>query len=190
MNFLIINAGCRHFGRGGTLSKTMTDTAVSVLEGLGHRTVVTEIENGWTIEEEVRKILAADVLVIQTPGWWMSTPWQLKKYEDEVFVQPGIASGDGRSRNDPTKRYGTGGQLHDKRYLISSTWNAPLEAFTDPDQFFEGRGIDGLFMPLHKTFEFIGMRRLPSFMVNDVFKHPTIPEDLERWKAHLTKLFG
>ena len=45
-------------------------------------------------------------------------------------------------------------------------------------------------MPLHKTFEFIGMRKLPSFMVNDVFKHPTIPEDLERWNAHLTKLFG
>ena len=106
------------------------------------------------------------------------------------IIDRGIASGDGRSRNDPTKRYGTGGQLHDKRYLISSTWNAPLEAFTDPDQFFEGRGIDGLFMPLHKTFEFIGMRKLPSFMVNDVFKHPTIPEDLERWKAHLTKLFG
>ena len=190
MQILIINAGCRNFGKGGTLSRTMVELAVETLQGLGHTTAVTELDAGWDIAEEVKKVLAADAVIIQTPGWWMSTPWQLKKYEDEVFVQPGIASGDGRSRNDPTKRYGTGGQLHDKRYLISSTWNAPLEAFTDPDQFFEGRGIDGLFMPLHKTFEFIGMRRLPSFMVNDVFKHPTIPEDLERWKAHLTKLFG
>ena len=80
--------------------------------------------------------------------------------------------------------------MTEKRYLISSTWNAPLEAFTEPDQFFEGRGIDGLFMPLHKTFEFIGMKKLPSFMANDVFKHPTIPADIERWKKHLKDLFG
>ena len=190
MNIFIINAGCRHFGRGGTLSKTFVDTARETLEGLGHTVVVTNLDDGWDIEAEVAKILAADVVIIQTPGWWMSSPWQLKKYEDEVFVQPGISAGDGRTRSDPSKRYGTGGQLTNKRYLISSTWNAPLEAFTDPDQFFEGRGIDGLFMPLHKTFEFIGMKKLPSFMTNDVFKNPTIPQDLERWKAHLTKLFS
>lgn len=190
MQILIINAGCRNFGKGGTLSRTMVELAVETLQGLGHTTAVTELDAGWDIAEEVKKVLAADAVIIQTPGWWMSTPWQLKKYEDEVFVQPELCGGDGRSRNDPTKRYGTGGKLTDKQYLISSTWNAPLEAFTDPDQFFEGRGIDGLFMPLHKTFEFLGLKKLPSFMVNDVFKHPTIPEDLERWKAHLKAVFS
>lgn len=190
MNFFIINAGCRHFGQGGTLSKTFVETARETLEGFGHEVVVTNLYDGWVIEDEVKKILAADVVIVQSPGWWMSPPWQFKKYEDEVFVQPGISAGDGRSRHDPTKRYGTGGQLKNKRYLLSSTWNAPLEAFTDQDQFFEGRGIDGVWMPVHKTFEFIGMQRLPSFMANDVFKNPTIPEDLERWKKHLTELFG
>ena len=190
MKFLIINAGCRHFGQGGTLSKAFVGAALETLAGLGHETVVTNLDDGWDIQAEVAKILAADVLIIQTPGWWMSTPWQLKKYEDEVFIQPGISAGDGRTRSDPSKRYGTGGKLTEKRYLISSTWNAPLEAFTEPDQFFEGRGIDGLFMPLHKTFEFIGMKKLPSFMANDVFKHPTIPADIERWKKHLKDLFG
>ncbi len=190
MNFFIINAGCRHFGQGGTLSKTFVETARETLEGFGHEVVVTNLDDGWVIEDEVKKILAADVVIVQSPGWWMSPPWQFKKYEDEVFVQPGISAGDGRSRHDPTKRYGTGGQLKNKRYLLSSTWNAPLEAFTDQDQFFEGRGIDGVWMPVHKTFEFIGMQRLPSFMANDVFKNPTIPEDLERWKKHLTELFG
>ena len=103
-------------------------------EGFGHEVVVTNLDDGWVIEDEVKKILAADVVIVQSPGWWMSPPWQFKKYEDEVFVQPGISAGDGRSRHDPMKRYGTGGQLKNKRYLLSSTWNAPLEAFTDQEK--------------------------------------------------------
>ena len=165
MQFLIVNAGCTHFGHGGTLSAAMVDKARETLEKLGHTVEETRLENGWDNAEEAQKILRADVVIIQTPGWWMSTPWQLKKY-------------------------GSGGKLTSKRYLLSSTWNAPLEAFTDPNQFFEGKGIDGLFMPLHKTFEFLGMKPCESFMVNDVFKHPTIEADMKRWEAHLTKLFG
>lgn len=37
---------------------------------------------------------------------------------------------------------------------------------------------------------FIGMQKLPSFMVNDVFKHPTIEVDMERFKAHLKTVYG
>ncbi|KAB7651094.1 NAD(P)H-dependent oxidoreductase [Sutterella faecalis] len=190
MQFLIVNAGCTHFGHGGTLSAAMVDKARETLEKLGHTVEETRLENGWDNAEEAQKILRADVVIIQTPGWWMSTPWQLKKYEDDVFVDPILCGGDGRSRKDPQKKYGSGGKLTSKRYLLSSTWNAPLEAFTDPNQFFEGKGIDGLFMPLHKTFEFLGMKPCESFMVNDVFKHPTIEADMKRWEAHLTKLFG
>ena len=43
---------------------------------------------------------------------------------------------------------------------------------------------------LHKTMAFIGMQKLPSFMVNDVFKHPTIEADMERFKAHLKTVYG
>ena len=43
---------------------------------------------------------------------------------------------------------------------------------------------------LHKTMAFIGMQKLPSFMVNDVFKHPTIEVDMERFKAHLKTVYG
>ncbi len=65
-----------------------------------------------------------------------------------------------------------------------------MEAFTDPKQFFEGRGIDGVFLPLHKTFEFIGMKPMASFMANDVFKNPTIEADFERFKKHLATEFA
>ena len=136
------------------------------------------------------KIRAADVLVIQTPGWWMSPPWQLKRYEDEVFTTGGFTRGDGRTRTEPTKNYGTGGLLTEKRYLLSSTWNAPKEAFDEPGDFFEGRGIDGVLLPVHKTLQFLGMHPLESFMANDVLKNPRIEADIERWKAHLKALFG
>lgn len=86
MQVLIINAGCRHFGSGGTLNAAFADIACRVLAELGHETTHTDIDAGWDIEEEARKVLAADAIIVQTPGWWMSTPWQLKKYEDEVFV--------------------------------------------------------------------------------------------------------
>lgn len=189
MNILIINAGCSHFGKGGTLSATYVERASQIFEGLGHQVVLTDLNQPWDIAQEAEKVKTADILFIQTPGWWMSTPWQLKKYEDEVFVQPGIASGDGRHRDHPERKYGTGGQLTNKRYMISTTWNAPKEAFEDPNQFFGGIGIDGVLLPLHKTFEFIGIQPMPTFMANDVFKNPTMEEDFARFDEHLRMNF-
>ena len=80
--------------------------------------------------------------------------------------------------------------MQGKHFMLCSTWNAPLCAFENKDEFFEGAGIDGLFMPLRKTFEFIGMQQLPSFMVNDIYKNPQIAQDMERFKAHLQQYIG
>lgn len=190
MHFLILDAGCQLHGQGGTLNHFLTKVARETLEGFGHTVAVTEVGGEWQVEEERKKILAADVVIVQTPGWWMSPPWQLKRYEDEIFTGGPFLTGDGRTRTAPTKNYGTGGLLREKRYLLSSTWNAPREAFDEPGDFFEGRGIDGVLFPLHKTFQFLGMQPLPSFMMNDVIKNPTIEADTERWKTHLTALFG
>ena len=74
--------------------------------------------------------------------------------------------------------------------MLSSTWNAPIQAFTEKDQFFEGKGIDGVFFWLHKAFAFIGMKPMESFICNDVLKNPKIDEDVKRWKDHIKKNFG
>ena len=100
-----------------------------------------------------------------------------------MFLDPRINGGDGRSRSDATRLYDHGGVCINKTYMLSSTWNAPQEAFEDPLQFFDGKGIDAVLMPVHKTFEFLGMRPLPSFMANDVLKNPRIAED---WIASRT----
>ncbi len=41
--------------------------------------------------------------------------------------------------------------------MLSLTWNAPMEAFTDKDQFFHGVGVDGVYLPFHKANQFLGM---------------------------------
>ena len=74
--------------------------------------------------------------------------------------------------------------------MLSSTWNAPLQAFTDANQFFGGVGIDGVLLPLHKTFQFIGMSPLPSFVANDIYKNPSIKFDLNRFKDHIEQNFN
>ena len=119
MNFLIVNAGCRINGQGGTLSAAMVELAERTLKHHGHCVVVTDLNEPYVVADEVKKILEADVLIFQTPGWWMTTPWQLIKYEDDVFVSPELCGGDGRTRSDPEKKYGSGGFLTNKRYVLS-----------------------------------------------------------------------
>ncbi|GAB7202765.1 hypothetical protein OS12_42100 [Dickeya oryzae] len=90
----------------------------------------------------------------------------------------------------PAKKYGSGGLLQGKHYLLSLTWNAPLEAFTDPDQFFHGVGVDGVYLPFHKANQFIGLSPLPTFICNDVIKQPDVERDIARYRAHLDKAFA
>lgn len=54
--------------------------------------------------------------------------------------------------------------------MLSLTSNAPMEAFTDKDQFFHGVGVDGVYLPFHKANQFLGMEALPTFIANDVIK--------------------
>lgn len=185
---LFIDAGCAYGHSAGSLNHSFVALGRETLEGLGWTSDVTRIEDGWNVAEEVQKILKADLVVIQTPGWWMSTPWQLKKYQDEVFIQPELCGGDGRSRSDASKKYGSGGFLTSKHYMLSSTWNAPLEAFEDPDQFFGGVGIDGVLFPLHRTMAFLGLKGVPSFISADVHKNPTVEADLARFAEHMKQV--
>ena len=95
------------------------------------------------------------------------------------------------TRKDPNKLYGTGGFLTKKRYWISTTWNAPEDAVCEPGQFFDARGLEGVLMPLHKQFQYMGIKPLaPSFAIFDVYKNPTVESDLLRWKSTLEVVTG
>ncbi|QYM92583.1 NAD(P)H-dependent oxidoreductase [Dickeya zeae] len=191
-NVLIINAG-KAFGHSkGELNRTLTDVAATFLRDKGRQVRVTTVDEGYDIEQEVQNILWADTIIYQMPGWWMGAPWTLKKYIDEVFTagHGSLYDSDGRTRADASKKYGSGGLLQGKHYLLSLTWNAPLEAFTDPDQFFHGVGVDGVYLPFHKANQFIGLSPLPTFICNDVIKQPDVERDIASYRAHLDQVFA
>ena len=159
---------------------------------LGHSVSTTVVDDGYAVEQEVKKIAQSDCIIYQMPAWWMGAPWTIKKYLDEVFTAGHgvLYASDGRSRNQPKKKYGTGGLLQGMQYMLSLTWNAPLEAFNDPDQFFEGVGVEGVYLAFHKANQFLGLQPVPTFIANDVEKNPQIEADLARFTGHLTAQFG
>jgi modulator of drug activity B len=194
-NVLLINAHQRYEGFAeGKLNQTLTDTASKYLSNHGYEVKTTVLDKGYGIEEELEKYRWADIVFIQTPVYWMSVPYLFKKYIDEVYTA-GLAQGvlskdDGRTRSDLSKKYGSGGLLQGKKYMLSTTWNAPLEAFEDPNQFFAGKDTDDVFLWLHKNFHFFGMEALPTFSCFDVLKNPDIENDLKRFEAHLSREFS
>ena len=189
---LIINGGS-YFPPNwkGALNTTLSEEAAKYLKSKGHEVQITKCDTDYNIQEEVEKVKWADVLIWQFPVWWMQEPWQVTKYMDEVYMSAGgiLFTGDGRTRSDPTKKYGTGGLPHNKKYMLSTTWNAPIEAFTDPDGLFEGKGIDYPFVGFRKAHQSVGMKPLPSFICNDVVKNLNIPKYIEDLHKHLDMVF-
>jgi modulator of drug activity B len=184
---LILNGGKSFANSKGALNERMTSVAQQHLLSQSHNIQITTIDKGYDIEKEIDKWVWADVIIQQMPAWWMGAPWIVKKYIDEVFTigHGRLFQSDGRSRENPEQKYGSGGLLQDKKYMLSVTWNAPAESFTDPKQFFEGVGVDGVYMAMHKAHQFLGMTPLKTFMSNDVVKNPDIDGDITRYKAHL-----
>ncbi|OON41955.1 NADPH quinone reductase MdaB [Izhakiella australiensis] len=191
-NILIIDAGKSFHHSKGELNHTLTAVAADKLCECGHHVVVTTVDEGYDIQQEIEKYLAADTIIYQMPGWWMGEPWILKKYIDEVFTEGHgkLYASDGRTRSDAGKKYGSGGLLQGKKYMLSLTWNAPLEAFNDPQQFFEGVGVDGVYLHFHKANQFLGMEALPTFICNDVIKQPDIARDIDNYQTHLNQIFA
>ncbi|MEF9678013.1 NAD(P)H-dependent oxidoreductase [Pectobacterium aroidearum] len=191
-NILLIDAGKSFAHSKGELNHTLTEVAASFLRDKGHDVRMTVVDSGYDIEQEIQNYLWADTIIYQMPGWWMDTPWILKKYIDDVFTagHGSLYASDGRSRSDASKKYGSGGLLQGRKYMLSLTWNAPLEAFDDPEQFFHGVGVDGVYLPFHKANQFIGLSPLPTFICNDVIKAPDVPAYLANYRQHLDKLFS
>ena len=183
---LIVNASIRAQGKSGKLNEEMTRLAREAFEAAGVKTLLTDLNNEWTLEGEIEKILAADLILVQTPIWAMSTSWHYTRWQDEVLTHPKVCGTDGRTRTDPDRKYGSGGFLTSKRYWLSTTWNAPKKALDEPGEFIDARGIEEVLLPLHKQFAYMGVKPfLPTFAVHDVYKNPTVEADLLRWKSTL-----
>ena len=191
-NVLIINGAKQFEHSNGELNDTLTQFSESHLTTLGHTVQVTRTDSEYDIQAEIKKYLWADVVIYQMPGWWMGAPWTVKKYIDDVFTagHGALYASDGRTRSDASKKYGSGGLVQGKKYMLSLTWNAPIDAFTDENQFFHGVGVDGVYLPFHKANQFLGMESLPTFIANDVIKQPDVPHYVAQYREHLTAIFA
>ena len=116
------------------------------------------------------------------PVFWFAAPALLKKYMEDVF-QIGVFY-------VRAPEYGRGGHLTDKKYMLSTTWNAPEEAFGNKDKFFDGRSCDEALIGFHLAQKYIGMQQLPSFACYNVVKNPQIETFKENLRRHLQQIFG
>lgn len=125
---LLLNGGKAFAHSHGQYNSTLHDAALAFLDRAGFDVKTTFIDGGYDVEEEVQKFLWADVVIYQMPGWWMGAPWTVKKYLDEVFTagHGSLYANDGRTRSDASQKYGSGGLIEGKQYMLSLTWNAPI----------------------------------------------------------------
>ena len=177
----------------GRLNRSLAERATAQLEQQGHEVRHRDMLQDWDTATELDNHQWADVIVLQTPVNWMGVPWRFKHYMDDVYsagMAGQLCDGDGRSRSDPGKQYGSGGTLAGKKYMLSLTFNAPREAFDGQNQYlFQGKGVDDLFFPMHMNFRFFGMEPLETFACYDVLKNPQIEQDFLRFEKHLANNF-
>jgi len=177
----------------GKLTQRYIDKANEFITTNGFEVKNTAIDKGYDVKEEVEKFAWADYILFQYPVYWMTVPWITKKYIDEVFSGGGgtvTYTTDGRSRDDASKKYGSGGLMTEKKYMLSLTYNCPASEFNNKDGFFEGLSVDQANFAVHKTFQFCGAKQLETYSVHDIFKGDLdLGLELEKFEEKLKKNF-
>jgi len=137
------------------------------------------------VEEEQRKILAADAVILLFPLWWYSMPAIMKGWVDRVWAY-GLAYGYQGAGN--TYRYGDGG-FAGKRALLAVSVGGPARDYSP-------RGINGpleqlLFPITHGTLFYPGMQVLPTFAVYGAGRMDDqgMAKATAAWRSRLERLF-
>ncbi len=192
MNVFIINGGQTFAHSGGMFNNTLTGWTVEVMKEKGFAYRVTNINDAFDPLAEVENFKWAEVIIYPTPIWWFQLPNGMKRYIDEVFTaghDNGIYRNDGRSRKNPDVNYGTGGLMQGKRYMVTTSWNAPQTAFTLEGEFFDRHTVDeGVLFGFHKMNQFVGMTRIEGFHFHDLEKNATPERIAEYHKAYVAHI--
>ncbi|MBN8785112.1 MAG: NADPH quinone reductase MdaB [Sphingobacteriales bacterium SCN 48-20] len=193
----VINGG-QHFAHsGGAFNKTLTalDQSFFTTEN-GFELQVTDINQPYDPAEEVAKYVWADTIIYHFPVWWFSMPNKLKEYIDVVFTaghRNGMYYSDGRKSATPDLHYGTGGLMQGRKYMVTTTWNAPETAFTLPGEFFNQTSVDdGVLFGFHRMNAFLSLEKIEGIHFHDLEKNVTqqqIDDYSGRYLRHLEQSF-
>jgi NAD(P)H dehydrogenase (quinone) len=131
------------------------------------------------VTEEMKKLVAADLLILQFPLWWYSLPAILKGWIDRVFAM-GFAYDAGRAHET--------GPLAGRRAMVSVTTGGParsfgVHAFSPP--------MDAvLFHIQYGMLHFAGMQVLPPFVAYGAARitDEERAASLGRYREHLLAL--
>ena len=192
---LIINGHQRYEGIAeGKLTQILIDAALDVFNEKDFEVQHSVVESNYDVKEELEKFSWAEYILFQYPVYWMGVPWLTKKYIDEIF-SGGYGNvtyvNDGRSSKDSSKKYGSGGLLQGKKYMLSFTYNCPSSEFSNKEGFFDGLSLDEANIATHKTFQFCGMNALKSYAMHDIFKSDLdVKSELKVFKELLSKNFS
>lgn len=179
MNVFIINAAEKRpeYGQ-GKLSETMCQMFADYFEK-EHTIVSTDIFSGYQVDEERVKLKAADLVIFQFPVYWFSVPSSAKKYFDDVFAGGQFTTG--------KNGYGKSGILKAK-YIFSATWNALASEFENSDGLFKEKTVEDVFLPLHTTFQYIGLKHAGTLSLHDVMRNPNIETYTKQFMDFMNQL--
>jgi NAD(P)H dehydrogenase (quinone) len=109
------------------------------------------------VAHELERLEQADLLILQYPMWWFSTPAVLKGWVDRVLVY-------GRTYTS-TMRYHKG-HLRGRRAMLSVTLGGPESTFA-----YNGRNgdIELLLWPMNMTLHYVGYSVLPPVTSFGIF---------------------
>ena len=192
-HIFIINGSHPFAHSGGRFNETLFNKTISYFDTREEFEVkFTQVGDNYNTKDEVEKFKWADIVIYHTPIWWFQIPFGFKKYIDDVFTeghQNGIYASDGRSRKNPDINYGTGGLMHGKKYILTTSWNAPKTAFTLDNEFFDQRSVDeGVMFGFHKMNAFTGMELLATHHFHDMEKNADVPYELNNYSVFLNDL--
>lgn len=127
---------------------------------LEQRRAATESEGGFAadIKDEIAKIRAADLIIIEFPLWWSAPPAMMKGWIDKVFAMGITWDGDHRYSK---------GLLGGKQVLV-------VTSAGDPEQFYSTDGMHGatvtqhLYPLLHSTLAHSGLDVIKPFVAYNV----------------------
>jgi len=191
-NILIVNGAIRFAHSGGTFNSSLVEWTTTIAEKLGNSVKIVNVQDEFDPMQEVEKFKWADVIIYHTPIWWFHLPSRFKFYLDEVLTagyNNGMYKSDGRSHVNPAINYGTGGLMQGKYYMVTSTWNAPEEAFTLEGEFFKQTSVDdGVLFGFHRMNDFLGLTRLDGMHFHDLEKNGSEERILKYKTSYQTHL--
>jgi len=176
---LILGAQTGEFA-GGRYNRGLFEAAQQYLSQ-SFKILTTIVEEGYDAQEEIQKWKQADFIIYQYPIYWFMMPPALKQYLDEVY-----AYGEFFAFNEGP--YGSGGLMTGRKVMLSTTWNAPAEAFGS--EFFDGAQRDDVLLPMRKNQTYCGMEELPHFSCHNIIKSPNFETDKARFIVHLESVFA